>query len=182
MKEPQVTFKNVKTFRGMEGYGLNADIYINGVKSIFVMDEANGGEYNYEYYNKEQAQLLLDYIASLPEYPMIIGGKPYIDKNGKPAMMKPSLDQYICDKMVELEDKKAEQKFEKQKAKLQETAILFGVPEAKEYRYLNFRKPLSQVDKMTLQREYTRVKMTWCKNGVEVLNTNLRGLIVLPVD
>ena len=44
MTEPKVTIKNLKSFRGMEGYGFNADIYVNGVKSMFAMDGGNGGQ------------------------------------------------------------------------------------------------------------------------------------------
>lgn len=36
--------KGVKTFMGMEGYGLNANLYLNGKKVAFVLDEGNGGE------------------------------------------------------------------------------------------------------------------------------------------
>ena len=31
MDKPNVQLKKVKTFIGMDGYGLNADVYINGV-------------------------------------------------------------------------------------------------------------------------------------------------------
>jgi hypothetical protein len=39
--------KGVKTFRGMEGEGFNATLYREGKKVCFIIDEANGGCYNY---------------------------------------------------------------------------------------------------------------------------------------
>jgi len=41
--------KNVKTFKGMEGDGFNASLYRNGKKVAFVIDSANGGEYNFQW-------------------------------------------------------------------------------------------------------------------------------------
>lgn len=38
--------KAVKTFLGSDGYGLNANLYLNGKKVAFVLDEGNGGELN----------------------------------------------------------------------------------------------------------------------------------------
>jgi hypothetical protein len=36
--------KAVKTFLGSDGYGLNANLYLNGKKVAFVLDEGRGGE------------------------------------------------------------------------------------------------------------------------------------------
>ena len=47
--ENKYEVKGVKSFRGMEGYGFNATLYRNGKKVAFVMDSAQGGEYDYEW-------------------------------------------------------------------------------------------------------------------------------------
>ena len=41
--------KKVKTFRGMEGEGYNADLYRDGKKIAFVIDEGCGGETRFEW-------------------------------------------------------------------------------------------------------------------------------------
>ena len=43
--------KGVKTFRGMEGYGFNASLYRDGKKVALVIDEGNGGDYNFEWFD-----------------------------------------------------------------------------------------------------------------------------------
>jgi len=184
MKKPQVVLKNIKTFKGMEGYGLNADIYINGMKCMFVIDSANGGEFDYSDYShnnpqagqmKANIKLLTDYIANLPEEPLIINDKPYM-KDGQVVMMKTNMDMYINDILVKQEEQKAEEKFEKAKLKMQVHSFLFGVPNAKEYRYIKYGKPLSAFEKGNLQQVYNAVKVKYCINNIVILNTNLKAL------
>ena len=67
-----LTVKNVKTFRGMEGDGFNANLYFDNKKICFVMDSANGGEYDYEWEGKtmedrrKHEALFKDFIKALP--------------------------------------------------------------------------------------------------------------------
>ncbi len=49
MKTNGYEVKNVKTFVGMEGEGFNASLYKDGVRIAFVMDEATGGPYSYQW-------------------------------------------------------------------------------------------------------------------------------------
>ena len=181
MKEPKVELKNVKTFRGMEGYGLNADIWINGVKCMFVMDEANGGEFDYEELVhgvknagevKALIQELRDYIDNLPKEPMIIGGKPYTNEKGEVMLYKQDMDSYINNILLKQDKEKAQKKMRKQF----NTAIVFGVPDAASYQYLNFKRPLSEVNSLILQGKYNEIKSKYCKNGVVVFNDNLTAL------
>jgi len=46
---PKYTVKNVKTFRGMEGEGYNATLYRDGKKVCEVIDDASGGEVNFQW-------------------------------------------------------------------------------------------------------------------------------------
>ncbi len=63
----EVTLKKVKTFQGREGYGLNADVYVNGVKCFFFMDDAGGGMPKHmPIYDKSLYQQLKDYAEKLP--------------------------------------------------------------------------------------------------------------------
>ncbi len=45
----RVEVRNVKTFRGMDGLGFNASLYIDGSKVAFVMDEGCGGSMRFEW-------------------------------------------------------------------------------------------------------------------------------------
>ena len=79
--------KAVKSFRGREGYGFNANLYHNGKKVCFVMDSGNGGCYRYEWTNRDvervsikhpdsgydykvtpEEKILKDHVEALPEF------------------------------------------------------------------------------------------------------------------
>lgn len=64
----EVTLKKVKTFDGREGIGLNAEVYVNGEKCFYYIDQADGGiSYKVPIYNKELYKKLEEYAASLPK-------------------------------------------------------------------------------------------------------------------
>lgn len=115
MEKCIVTLKNVKTFRGTEGHGLNADVYVNGKKCCLIMDAADGGEYRYEEYDKKLFKEFQDYAKAQPKYQMEFDGVPYL-KDGKPVMMDVTIDQLIdaeFDRMEKAKEaKKLEKKFE----------------------------------------------------------------------
>lgn len=45
----EYSVSKVKTFRGREGYGFNAELQRGGKPIAFVIDEANGGMYHFEW-------------------------------------------------------------------------------------------------------------------------------------
>ena len=47
--QQEYTVKSVKSFVGMEGHGFNASLYRNGKKVAFVIDDANGGDYHFQW-------------------------------------------------------------------------------------------------------------------------------------
>ena len=180
MNKPTVVLKNLKTFMGMEGQGFNVDVWINGVKCMLAIDSANGGCFDYQSYAynnpkaelvKANTKLLEDYIASLPEYPLEIDGKPY-ERDGEVVMMKPDMDTFIDDCINALQKAKEEKKL----VKLMQTSFLFGVPNANSYQYVQYRKPLAQIDKQYLQKELNGFKAKYCKGNVQLLNTNINEL------
>ena len=65
----QLEVSGVKTFRGREGEGFNAWLHVNGVKACFVMDEATGGEYHFEWDPKypDLEKQFYAYVDTLPE-------------------------------------------------------------------------------------------------------------------
>jgi hypothetical protein len=179
MNKPTVVLKSLKTFIGMEGHGFNVDVWINGVKCMLAIDSAQGGCYEYQSYGyknpkglqiEANTKLLEDYIASLPESPLMIGDEPY-ERDGKVVMMKPDMDGFINDLVIALEVAKEEKKT----LNLMKRAILVGMPNSKEYAYYNYKKALSTVPSPILQGHIDgyRAKL---KKGEVILNTNLAEL------
>ena len=179
MKEPRVQLKNVKTFRGMEWHGLNADVWINGVKCLFWIDSGDGDCYSYEenitHKNPElvekNIQLLKDYVATLP--PKKYDG----GLSGKPFEVKYTLDMYLDDVLVK-------QDIEKQKKKMRKlfnTSIVFGVEGGNSYRHMNFKNELKNVPLAILQSQVDRIVKDHLEVGETIFNDNLEELgVKLP--
>lgn len=64
----EFTVKNIKTFRGMEGTGYNATLYLDGKKFAEVLDDAHGGEVNIDCFNKDDYAILSNYVLTLPKW------------------------------------------------------------------------------------------------------------------
>ena len=167
MKEPKVTLKKIKTFLGIEGYGVNADVYINGKLACTAIDSGDGGEMYFQpnYNDVEQSKALIkaleDYCATQPK--IKITDKFFVDY---------TMEDYINNLLVEMVNKKEQKRMNK----LFQTAIVFGKPNDIKYNYLDYKKPLSTVNKNALQFQIDVVRKEHCKNGVVILNTNLKEL------
>ena len=177
MVEPKVVLKNVKMFQGHDGTGLNADVWINGINCMHVFDGAYGGEFEYteNLYNNPKAEQVKKNIALLNEY---VNQLPEFDHdfNGRKTKLKMDLDMYIDEILVKQENEKKMKKFEKQKLKRMETCILIGKPDEVKYEFFDVKRPLSELPKDKFQTQLNRLVLTHCKNGVQVLNTNLEQL------
>lgn len=66
MDNAKIEIKGLKTFVGREGYGFNANLYVNGKKTAFIADDANGGPFFYEVFDKKVFGELSDYVKTLP--------------------------------------------------------------------------------------------------------------------
>ena len=170
MKTPKIELKRIKTFRGMEGYGLNADVYVDGVKTCLAMDDATGGGMRFEIYDQAKYKLLEDYANSLPSTPLMIDGK-HMERDGKPIMMKVTVEELIDKAYNDYEKEKTEAK----KVKLMVDHLIWGVPDANSYTTVKFRLPLTKIPTATLQQAVDKYKATF-KNGEKFLNTNLNAL------
>jgi hypothetical protein len=179
MKEPKVTFKKIKTFRGMEGIGLNADMYINGVFCYFIIDSGDGGQMDFQpnIFEKntekviEQIKLLNDYVATLPEKEL-----PSSLTKGETFKIKVDLEVYVNDLLLELENEKHKKKMQK----LMETCILFGAPDGLQYSFYNYKQPLFTFSTNVLQTLVNQIKRKHCTNEIVILNTNLEkyGVVI----
>lgn len=171
MPIPKLELKNIKTFRGHEGVGLNADIYVNGKKVAFVMDEANGGGYHYEVNhgksdkerreNSAVLQMVENYARTLPKRPLDMGG-------GRVADYQPDLDTLIDDLFNAKEKEKTDKKIQKK----MENHIMWGVPNSPSYAYVKFSQPLASYSRARLQMHIDAYKKR-LKRGEVFLNTNL---------
>lgn len=57
------TVRKVKSFRGMEGFGMNAELLKDGKPVAFVIDEGNGGEMNFEWYDHKAPRVEVNGIG-----------------------------------------------------------------------------------------------------------------------
>ncbi len=180
MEKPIVVLKKVKTFQGSDGYGLNAEVYINGVYCTFVIDSGNGSCFDYQHnfrlgsdnHNtmiRERIKLLEDYIATLPNIVTDLGGD-------EPFSYKQDLDSYINQLVDDIRNAKEKIKFEKKIAKLFETAIVIGIPDSDKRQFYRQEKPLSTIRIDILQSYVNNIVKTKCVGNVQILNTNLKAL------
>lgn len=166
-----ITLKNVKTFTGREGIGLNADVYVDGVKTFFYLDDATGGEADHQIIDKAQYNKLQAYADAQPEYQFEIEGK-LMEKDGNPWMCKVTIDDLI-DKAFEVyEGQKAMKKIEKATI----TQLIWGNADFQgNYHAFDFKKPLSAVPADTLQQYIEKAKALF-KPGQIFWNKNLNGV------
>ena len=173
MKAPKVELKNLKYHVGHDGMqGMNADIFIDGIKCMHVHDDAYGGcfEYHDYAYKNPKADQIKSLIKKLDDHIKTLPIKKHTF-NGKTIDIKPDLDGFVIDLEQEIAKEKTQKKMMRQMAK----AILVGVPDADRYSYYNFKVPLAQIPKGQLEAAVLRIKMKLNK-GEQILNTNLTAL------
>lgn len=166
----EVQLKNIKTFQGHDGTGLNADIFINGLKCLHVYDGANGGDFeyqSYEYHNKKEQQIkanikyLNEHIESLPDKVFSETLKVKID-----------LDIFVDELFQKLEEEKILRKLRKKEV----DHVIYGLPDSGRYSLQKFIIPLSQIPTANLIAELNRIKVQYFKKGYVFFNTNLKEL------
>jgi hypothetical protein len=180
MNNPKIELKNVKYFQGHDGFGLNADVWVNGINCMHVFDGAYGGcfDYTYNTYNnpkteqvKANIKLLNEYVESLPLEPHDVG-------KGIVHQFKPDLDMVI-NNILEAQEKIKEQK---KKDKLEEQNIMFGVPDGNSYHCVKLKSPIATyLANDTLKRRlvlYMRdIKRKEFKKDYVFFNKNLQGVL-----
>lgn len=63
-----ITLRNLKTFNGLEGQGFSATMYVDGVMTAEVIDDANGGCYNIrECYDRKAQKIVAGAEARLKQ-------------------------------------------------------------------------------------------------------------------
>jgi hypothetical protein len=99
-KGPQgYTIKGFKTFIGMEGRGFNLTLYKDGRKVAFVVDDAHGADFDWQYFNKADREELEAKVKELPQHELDMG-------DGTIEMMDPFPDGWLSDLIEAYEEDK----------------------------------------------------------------------------
>ena len=133
MKPINFDIKKFKSFTGREGYGFNAELWMDGKKAAFVIDEASGGEFSYHWENNELEAQFTEYVKALPREP-IASDAPDWEKEMHPKGRAWDDDRF----MAALVDLHATFVSIKRKAA---KATLFVLPNAPKGRYYTVKLP-----------------------------------------
>ena len=63
--------KKFKSFQGHEGMGFNLELWVDGVKACFVIDDANGGEAHYRWLDRGIMARVKAHVDALPIVPSV---------------------------------------------------------------------------------------------------------------
>jgi len=168
----KLELKNIKTFRGREGYGLNADLLVNGQKVCFVRDAGDGGCFDYDICgdtdeerktNRATLQLVEGYAKSLPK--RLYGG-------GMEGEFQPDLETLINDLFEEKEGDKEKKKMIKKMA----NTLMWGVPNDTTYKQVKFKMNFVPAHRVQLQKYIDEKVKPTLKKGEVIFNTNLQAL------
>ena len=167
-----IELKKVKTFRGHEGHGLNAEVWVDGVKTAYVVDDASGSIcYDFTVYDKVKYKELEEYVDSLPHEPLIIDGKPF-ERDGKVVMHEPRLEDVIDEAFTKIKTDKARKQLEKKFV----NHLVWGNKKFDgNYTYVKYPRPLSEYSTAALQKAVDLRKETFEPDEV-FYNTNFESL------
>lgn len=159
---PKLELKKVKTFRGREGYGLNAEIWVNDRKAAYIIDEGNGGMYRYDIHDKELWAILEAYAASLP---------PALEDITNGINLPMDVDMLIDEAFDSMQKVKEWNKMVKQ----MEFTIFWGVPSSGQYTGSKYKRPLAEIPREILQKHIDEQKAKF-KEGEQFFNINFEAL------
>ena len=122
----RLTLKKIKTFIGHEGYGLNAELFLDGVKVAFILDDANGGDVDYQFTDKASEDRVWAFVKSTPddEYTKGMRTQEYWMKYPK-AIETHKLDTLINEFVDNFQQ-------EKRLNRLRKNNVVFTTPDCKE--------------------------------------------------
>lgn len=123
-KEVGITLKNIKTFEGHDGLGINADICLDGFPFAHAYDDAHGGcmdirplggldkvgdSYEVSPLLKRTRQMLVDVeaaIAKYPEHEVELGGRSHMFKEDLEGIVNVLVDEAQTQKQIKRDQKK----------------------------------------------------------------------------
>ena len=163
----KIELKKISIYERMseETTAFVADLYINGKLVGECKNDGHGGCTDIRGNSKESNQLIAEaeaYFKSLPK----------TKTEGYNFEYQPSLEYFIDDFLTEFLRKKEVKKMKK----IMQTAIVFGIPNANQYSYINYKRLLSSFETSQLQTVVNQIKAKYCNEGKVILNTNLQAL------
>lgn len=170
----KIEVKNIKVNLAFseETTCFKADVFVNGVKTAYAENDGHGGCTNIQPYPNKGTVLATAYAhaKTLPSIESSFGGKPL--EMDLELFVDLAIDDYV--------NAKEKAKFEKKIAKAMIYDIVFGVPNSGSVRRIGYGKtPLARVvmtNRPQVQALLDRIRKEHCKDGVEILNTNLAEL------
>lgn len=178
-----IELKKVKTFRGNEGHGLNAEIWVDGIRTAYVIDDASGSiMYDFTVYNNAGWNKLKAEVESREPRPCIIEGKPF-ERDGAVVMMEPTMEELVDEaferwaKENDVKKQKAQiERAKKAMTKKFDTQIIYGPAQFDgTYSYYKFKQPLASYPTDKLQKYLDEIK-TKLEPGQVFYNTNFESL------
>lgn len=175
MKNPNIEIKNIKVNLAFseETTCFTADVFVNGVKTGYAKNDGHGGDTFINAYEGKR-DLLNEAEAFARTLPKI--DNPY-DKNRPFDSTLDFMVDIAVDNHVNAKEKV---KYQKKLEKAMVCNIVFGVPNSGNARIIGYGKtPLKAIcltNRVQVQGLIDRIRRDECKNGVEILNTNLAEL------
>lgn len=152
--------KNVKTFQGHDGIGLNCTVYANGKRAFEYFDDARGGE------GEIRRVLDRDAFKAIEDHIKI---QPLQTSENFPGLeIKYDVDQFVNDLLEQWE----KAKFERAKQKKMQTCIVIDAPDGNGYRYYKFPRNLELIPVDLLKQHVAKIQGE-LKPGEKIANTNL---------
>lgn len=171
----EVTVKNIKTFRGHDGIGVNCDIYIDGKKVATMHDAAYGGSYEYQPAGNFAGLSNEQISARMSEYRENMRKLEAHAKEQLPEETFEVLDQFIDKLINEASEKQVDAKL----AKKFDRILIFMHRDKTKYQQLFFGRGvknavlLSTVPADRLKAYVQRSKAELEPQGFTLINTNI---------
>lgn len=174
----KIEIKNIKINKAFseETICFKADVFVDGKKTAYASNDGRGGSTYYNSYHKpnddENLRQAEAYAKTLPSRTYEGFSEPMVIE----STLEGIIDQAIDDKFNESEKAKVEKLLQKHML----TNICFGIPNSGSYQRIGYGNiPLKAVcltQREKVQDLIDRIRVDRCKNGAEILNTNLKEL------
>jgi len=158
-----------------ETNAFTADLYINGKKVGYCKNQGHGGPTDYHADTSCASGFTRANIELIAKAEAYFKSLPKVKDEKYNFEYQPTLENAIDEQLENYLKAKETKKMQK----LFATALVFGVPNGNQYRYIKYKQPLSalvQTHKPFLIKKIMELKVNECKNGVVILNTNLEAL------
>lgn len=144
---PGWSVSGLKFFRGMEGDGFNATILKDGKKVVFVIDEGNGGEINFDGIDKEWEKKLDELVE--------------LRRNDKPDSTEPGgfSERKAFDKGWLVSDMTSKWEFEAKIRRALKKKLVFTLPGDGDYSFRALNAPYDERSKAHVLKKFPNAQI-----------------------